>query len=56
MESYTCLRAYAITLTNKNSLIWLVLNPSSYTFKFHHRLSTASIAGPKRIKNVEICE
>ena len=49
MVSYTCCNAFAITLTNKYSPIWLVLNPSTNTFKFNHRLSTASIAGPKRI-------
>ena len=44
MVSYTCCSAFAITLTNTNSTIWSVLNPSSYTFKFHHHLSTTSIA------------
>ena len=49
LYKYTCCSAFPITLPNKIPPIWSVLNPSSYTFKFHHRPSTASIAGPKRI-------
>ena len=32
MPSYTCHSACAITLANKSSPIWSVLNPSNYTF------------------------
>ena len=49
-----CCSAFAITLTNKNSPIWLVLNPSNYQWRRQGlKVGEAHLVGETNIFNVK---